>query len=218
MMKFTKAISLCVLSALAATVSVEAHAQGAGVRPAERPPASYTAAQYIDSTGCAFIRAGVGTQVQWVPRVTRNRKQICGMEPTFAAQTAVVPVAPVEEELVEVLTVEIDEMPATATKPARKVQKVKRKVMRVPKMRASKAGTVVTVANAASKGVSDTDRVVPKHLYKKRMTSQKVVVPKGFQPAWSDDRLNLRRAEQTLAGRKSMRKVWSKTTPMREIK
>jgi len=53
--------------------------------PAEIPPPGYKASQYVDSRGCAFIRAGYGGSVRWVPRVQRNRRVVCGMRPTAVA-------------------------------------------------------------------------------------------------------------------------------------
>ena len=60
--------------------------------PAEFPPASFTGNQFVDSKGCAFIRAGIGGAVSWVPRVDRRRNQLCSFQATFG-RAAPAPVA-----------------------------------------------------------------------------------------------------------------------------
>ena len=56
--------------------------------PANYPPAGFSGQQYADARGCIFLRAGFGNSVNWVPRVNRNRKPLCGFPPTFGAQVA----------------------------------------------------------------------------------------------------------------------------------
>ncbi|MBY5971989.1 SPOR domain-containing protein [Ferrimonas balearica] len=56
--------------------------------PAEYPPASFRGSQYVDSEGCIYIRAGVDGSTTWVPRVSRDRKVVCGYQPTQVAGTS----------------------------------------------------------------------------------------------------------------------------------
>lgn len=60
--------------------------------PLNPPPASFKGQQFVDSRGCLFLRAGFGGVVNWVVRVDRSHKPICGLTPTggSAAQAAVV--------------------------------------------------------------------------------------------------------------------------------
>lgn len=71
------------LLALAGVWAISAVGQATMEGPAEIPPLSYEGREYVDSTGCMFIRAGVDGNVVWVPRVTRNREPVCGLPPTF---------------------------------------------------------------------------------------------------------------------------------------
>lgn len=52
--------------------------------PAELPAENFADVQYVDSTGCVFLRAGVNGKVTWVPRVNRDGKPLCGYAPSLA--------------------------------------------------------------------------------------------------------------------------------------
>ncbi|MFN5827787.1 MAG: SPOR domain-containing protein, partial [Rhodobacterales bacterium] len=53
--------------------------------PAELPPESFADVQYVDSTGCVFLRAGLNGKVMWIPRVTKDGRPLCGYAPSLAA-------------------------------------------------------------------------------------------------------------------------------------
>lgn len=113
-MYLLRAVSgLAVAAIIAVPVSAQSIAQLGG--PAEAPPASYSADQYVDSRGCVFIRAGYGGQETWVPRVTRDRQPLCGYEPSLggSAPVAVAAEQPAAEEpVVEIVVAPAAEQPA----------------------------------------------------------------------------------------------------------
>ncbi|MRX51417.1 hypothetical protein GI374_13385 [Paracoccus sp. S-4012] len=50
--------------------------------PAEAPPSDFAGRQYIDSTGCVFLREGPG----WTPRLDPGGEAVCGYPPTRLAR------------------------------------------------------------------------------------------------------------------------------------
>jgi len=76
---------------------------------------------------------------------------------------------------------------------------------------------VVRARTTTQDYISPQARVMPKPAYQQRVLSQGVQVPKGYRPIWEDDRLNPRRAEQTLQGKRQMEQTWTQTTPRRLV-
>ncbi len=326
-MKFTRVVAFAVIGASLCVGAVHAQNLRNGRIPAEYPPASYRGAQYVDSNGCVFIRAGIDGNVTWVPRVNRARQLLCGQTPTLSAEAAqnarVAPRANPSARGVEQITVTPPAQtaqtsaqtaaPAPAPKPAAPVraatkpappprqvvtvtppqpvaaQPAARVVVRRPvpapapvatvppkvvtapvpapvqraevvqrqpacqgaspiSSRYINSGAIAPVrcgpqavtrsavspaardiapttyrqvpagsSAVATASVSPETRVVPRQVYDARAAQGVFPIPEGYRPVWDDDRLNQRRAEQSLGGIASTRLIWTRTVPRRLI-
>lgn len=110
-------------------------------QPAEFPPSSFKGKQYVDSKGCVFVRAGIDGNVSWVPRVTRDRKTICGFRPSLSGQvaTAAPAPAPAAEAPVQIT---LDAAPA-APAPRPQAAPAPRRTVQAPAPKPRRAAPVV---------------------------------------------------------------------------
>jgi len=112
-MQFTRAIAIALIASISGLQAANAMSLRGDGKPAEYPSSSFKGNQYVDSRGCVFVRAGVNSGTNWVPRVTRDRKLVCGFKPTLTAEQRQSTSAPTE-------VVKITLEPTAAPKPIAK--------------------------------------------------------------------------------------------------
>lgn len=170
--------------------------------PAELPPPGFAGAEYVDSRGCVFLRGGVGDQVTWVARLSRERRQICGLAPTFAPVpvAATVPAAP------------------PASPPVRRSPAPVRVAAVQPDRTARVIATATCPAHAPfARRIASPGGGTKVVCLSKDVGLDRPALPKGYRHAWKDDRLNPLRGLGTVEGREMQDRVWTRQVPARLV-
>lgn len=136
-------ITVALLAAVTGMTAASAQPVTVVDGPAEAPPQDFAGESYVDSRGCQFLRVSVNGVVNWVPRVTGDRKLVCGQPPSLPPAKPEEAKAPVEEP-----------EPAAAPKPqvAEAKEPAKRKVASAAKPRPP-APAPIAVTDAAGRTI-----------------------------------------------------------------
>lgn len=169
-MRITRIVAVAIIAASAGVTALDAQTLRSAGPPAEYPPSSYKGKQYVDSRGCIYIRAGIDGAVNWVPRVTRSRKQLCGYKPTTVAGSTAQPGS--AGAGVELITLPASQQPsatAAAAKPAAKP------ATKTPPQRTSSPRVVTTTKPRRTP--QTTSAQPPRRVVKPQPVPQPVPVP-----------------------------------------
>ena len=217
-MHFTRIAAIAAIGLGLGTTAAQAQNLDAILAPAELPPESYRGAQYVDSSGCVFIRAGIDGNINWVPQVNQQRQQICGQTPSLsstkratAAETTPTVVAQ------DAAPAPASQAEATATRPQARPTTTAVKSSPTPVAAAPQVARSAPKAASAPPVVTTRSRIVPRQVYESRPRQDAFPVPKGYRRVWDDDRLNPRRVEQSLEGVARTQLVWTQTVPRRLV-
>ncbi|NSY36672.1 SPOR domain-containing protein [Leisingera sp. ANG59] len=159
-MKITRIIALAIIAGTSSAAGIQAQTLRDASPPAEYPPLSYKGKQYVDSRGCIYIRAGIDGEVNWVPRVNRARKHLCGYAPTRVAGTSRQRQAASKPELI---TLEPGQQPAQAAAAGAQPSVVTTaKPVRKPQPSSVQPATVAAVPAAPKQAVRKVAPAAPK--------------------------------------------------------
>lgn len=182
-------------------------------------PSDFAGMQYVDSKGCAFIRVGFSGPARWVPRVTRQRLQMCGLSPTVISNTPT-KVARAQPEPNSIpVEITFDDPIVTASSVARPAKPQRGEVASfggalTRMFRSKPAPKPIARVNATPMRTTVTDPIL-------RQPTTKVIRPgggelkvlAGYKIAWNDDRLNPNRGVQKVSGMIQTTKHWTNTVP-----
>lgn len=161
-MKITRIIAIGLAVSSIAIGALQAQSLRDGSTPAEFPPSSFTGKQYVDSKGCVYVRAGIDGNVTWVPRVTRERKLVCGFKPSLSnPQTATVAPPAAKSQPEQITIAPPAAKPAAAPKPAAQA-KPKTTAVKTTPQRTTKDPIPTTAGAGVAAPKTTTARTAPK--------------------------------------------------------
>ena len=197
-----------VASALMVSVSMaQAQSLSRLGEPRNLPPISFTGQQFADMDGCVFLKAGFGGQVRWVPRISANRRPLCGYPPTFGGTVAqAAPLMPPATVVAQPIVAGLSGQPA-----------VGEPIRLVPNTPPPAASPIQRHGAAMTPPVTQGARLTYAAAQTPRVTIAIPTPPRGYKLAWTDDRLNPARGLGTAAGQAQQDQVWTRTIPAVQV-